>query len=92
LVSEISGFIKGVNRSQSTLFPESLDDFINAENTVRVIDVFIETLDLAELGLTGVITKSTGCPNYHSAVMLKLCLYGYLNRVQSSRRLETEAS
>tara|TARA_R100001377_G_scaffold7162_1_gene3816 strand:+ start:693 stop:1061 length:369 start_codon:yes stop_codon:yes gene_type:complete len=88
----MSGFIKGVNRSQSTLFPESLNDFVNAENTVRVIDVFIEALDLADLGFTGVITKSTGRPKYHPAVMLKLYLYGYLNRVQSSRRLEIEAN
>jgi len=88
----MSGFIKGVNRSQSTLFPESLDDFVNAENTVRVIDVFIEALDLAELGFTGVITKPTGRPKYHPAIMLKLYLYGYLNRVQSSRRLEIEAN
>ena len=88
----MSGFIKGVNRSQSTLFPESLDDFVNTENTVRVIDVFIEALDLAELGFTGVLTKSTGRPKYHPAVMLKRYLYGYLNRVQSSRRLEIEAN
>jgi transposase len=88
----MSGFIKGINRSQSTLFPESLNDFVNAENTVRVIDVFIEALDLAELGFTGVFTKSTGRPKYHPAVMLKLYLYGYLNRVQSSRRLEIEAN
>ena len=65
---------------------------VNAENTVRVIDVFIEALDLADLGFTGVITKSTGRPKYHPAVMLKLYLYGYLNRVQSSRRLEIEAN
>ena len=83
----MSGFIKGVNRTQSTLFPESLDDFVIAENTVRVIDVFIEALDLAELGFTGVFTKSTDRPKYHPAVMLKIYLYGYLNRVQSSRRL-----
>ena len=75
----MSGFIKGINRSQSTLFPESLDDFVNTENTVRVTDVFIESLNLAELGFTGVITKSTGRPKHHPAVMLKL--YGYLNRV-----------
>ncbi len=88
----MSGFIKGVNRSQSTLFPESINDFVHAENTVRVIDVFIEALNLAELGFTGVFTKSTGRPKYHPAVMLKLYLYGYLNRVQSSRRLEIDAN
>lgn len=92
LVSVISGFIKGVNRSQSTLFPESLNDFVIAENTVRVIDVFIEALDLAALGFAGMIIKSTGRPKYHPAVMLKLYLYGYLNRVQSSKRLEVEAN
>jgi transposase len=88
----MSGFIKGVNRSQFTFFPESLNDFVNAENTVRVIDVFIEVLDLAELGFTGAITKSTGRPKYHPSIMLKLYLYGYLNRVQSFRRLEIEAN
>jgi transposase len=88
----MSGFIKGVNRSQSTLFPESLDDFVIVENTVRVIDVFIEALDLAALGFAGMIIKSTGRPKYHPAVILKLYLYGYLNRVQSSRRLEVEAN
>jgi transposase len=81
----MSGFIKGVNRSQSTLFPESLNDFVNAENTVRVIDVFIEALALVELGFNGTVTKLTGRPRYHPSVMLKLYLYGYLNRVQSIR-------
>jgi transposase len=77
----LSGFIKGVSRSQSTFFPESLDDFVNAENTARVIGVFIEVLDLTELGFAGRIIKSTGRTKYHPAVMLKLYLYGYLNRV-----------
>jgi len=85
------GFIKGVNHSQSTIFPESLYDFVNAENTVRVIDLLFEKLDLAKLGFTGVITKFTGRPKYHPAVMLKLNLYGYLNRAKSSQRLEIEA-
>jgi transposase len=70
----MSGFIKGVSRSQSTLFSESLDDFVNAENTVRVIDLFIEVLDLTELGFAGMIIKSTGRPKYHPAVMLSLWL------------------
>lgn len=86
----MSKFISGENRNQSTLFPESLDDYVNDENTVRVIDVFIDELDLTKLGFKGVNLKTTGRPRYHPATLLKLYLYGYLNRVQSSRRLETE--
>lgn len=86
----MSKFISGENRSQSTLFPESLDDYVNEENTVRVIDVFIDELDLTKLGFKGLNLKTTGRPRYHPATLLKLYLYGYLNRVQSSRRLETE--
>jgi transposase len=71
----MSGFIKGVNRSQSTLFPEYLDDFVITENTVRVIDVFIEALDLAALGFAGMIIKSTARPKYHPTVMFKLSLW-----------------
>lgn len=86
----MSKFISGENRNQSTLFPELLDDYVNDENTVRVIDVFIDELDLTKLGFKGVNLKTTGRPRYHPATLLKLYLYGYLNRVQSSRRLETE--
>lgn len=86
----MSKFISGKSRDQSTLFPESLEDYVTEENTVRVIDVFIEELDLAALGFTGLQLKSTGRPKYHPATLLKLYLYGYLNRIQSSRRLETE--
>ena len=83
-------FIKGENRHQSTLFPESLDEYIHEENPVRVIDVFVDELDLSELGFQGVIPKETGRPSYHPSTMLKLYAYGYLNRIQSSRRLERE--
>lgn len=86
----MSKFISGENREQSTLFPESLEDYVGEENTVRVIDVFIEELNLAEIGFKGLTLKATGRPKYHPATLLKLYLYGYLNRIQSSRRLETE--
>jgi transposase len=84
-------FVEGVDRGQSTLFPECLDDWIGDENPVRVIDVFVDELDLAALGFSGVDPEATGRPSYHPAVLLKLYIYGYLNRVQSSRRLEREA-
>ncbi|MFK7854937.1 MAG: IS1182 family transposase [Granulosicoccus sp.] len=86
----MSGFIKGENRQQATLFPERIDDYISEENSVRVIDVFVDSLKLKKLGFK---TKPTnkGRPGYEPALMLKLYVYGYLNRVQSSRRLEREA-
>ena len=84
-------FVEGVDRRQATLFPESLDDFVDADNPVRVVDVFVNGLDLRELGFDRVDPKSTGRPAYHPSVLLKLYVYGYLNRVQSSRRLEREA-
>ena len=84
-------FVEGTDRGQSTLFPECLEDWIGEDNPVRVIDVFVEELDLAELGFGGVDPEATGRPSYHPAVLLKLYIYGYLNRVQSSRRLEREA-
>src|SRR5690349_14372636 len=84
-------FVEGVDRGQSTLFPECLDDWIDADNPVRVIDVFVEALDLGALDFGGVDPKATGRPSYHPSVLLKLYVYGYLNRVQSSRRLEREA-
>ena len=86
----MSKFISGENRDQSTLFPESLEDYIREENTVRVIDAFINELNLAELSFKGLDLKSTGRSRYHPSTLLKLYLYGYLNRIQSSRRLETE--
>ena len=84
-------FVEGSDREQSTLFPECVADWIGEDNPVRVIDVFVEELDLAELGFGGVNPEVTGRPSYHPAVLLKLYIYGYLNRVQSSRRLEREA-
>ena len=84
--------VEGPARGQSTLFPECLEDWIGEDNPVRVIDVFVEELDLAALGFGGVDPEATGRPSYHPSVLLKLYIYGYLNRVQSSRRLEHEAS
>src|SRR6266498_636164 len=84
-------FVEGADREQITLFPECLEDWIDEENSVRVIDVFVDELDLAELGFSGVDPEVTGRPSYHPSVLLKLYIYGYLNRVQSSRRLEREA-
>jgi transposase len=84
-------FVEEADRSQSTLLPECLDDWINVDNPVRVIDVFVEGLNLAERGFGGVEPEATGRPSYHPSVLLKLYIYGCLNRVQSSRRLEREA-
>jgi len=84
-------FVEGTDRGQSTLFPECLEDWIGEDNPVRVIDVFADELDLAELGFSRVDPEVTGRPSYHPSVLLKLYIYGYLNRVQSSRRLEREA-
>jgi len=83
-------FVEGEDRNQVTLLPECLDDYIGEDNPVRVIDVFIEELDLTGLGFDGVAPADTGRPAYHPAVMLKIYVYGYLNRLQSSRRLERE--
>src|SRR6201989_1258204 len=84
-------FVEEVDRGQSTLLPECLDDFIDESNPVRVIDLFVDTLDLAEMSFEGVKPAATGRPSYHPSVLLKLYIYGYLNRVQSSRRLERGA-
>jgi transposase len=83
-------FIEGQDRHQVTLLPESLDEFIAEDNAVRVVDAFVNELDLAELGFEGVQAAETGRPSYHPTVLLKIYVYGYLNRVQSSRRLERE--
>jgi transposase len=83
-------FVAEADRAQSTLLPECLDDFIDESNPVRVIDAFVDALDLAELGFE-VEPEATGRPSYHASTLLKLYIYGYLNRVQSSRRLEREA-
>src|SRR5215475_1175611 len=84
-------FVAGADRAQSRLLPESLDDWVDEGNPVRVIDVFVDALDLAEMSFEGVEPAATGRPSYHPSVLLKLYIYGYLNRVQSSRRLEREA-
>jgi transposase len=83
-------FIEGEDRRQATLLPESLEDYVAEDNPVRVIDVFIDELDLGALGFGGVVPEATGRPAYHPATLLKIYLYGYLNRIQSSRRLERE--
>src|SRR5471030_1332617 len=83
-------FIEGQDRHQVTLLPESLDEFIAADNAVRVVDAFVDELDLSALGFEGTAPAATGRPSYHPAVLLKIYIYGYLNRVQSSRRLERE--
>ena len=84
-------FIQGENRTQVTLLPESLDDYVSDTNPVRVVDVFVGELDLGKLGFEGVVPAETGRPAYHPADLLKIYIYGYLNRIQSSRRLEREA-
>src|SRR5471030_1052266 len=84
-------FVQGDNRTQSFLLPEALDDYVTDTNPVRVVDVFVDELDLQKLGFEGVEPALTGRPSYHPEVMLKIYIYGYLNRIQSSRRLEREA-
>jgi len=84
-------FIEGEDRTQVTLLPECLDDYVESENPVRVIEVFVDGLDLGALGFVGVDPAATGRPAYHPAALLKIYIYGYLNRIQSSRRLEREA-
>jgi transposase len=87
----VNRFIDEANRSQGTLLPETIDEYVSEENPVRVIDAFVGELDLASLGFGRVEAKATGRPGYHPATMLKIYVYGYLNRIQSSRRLEQEA-
>src|SRR5436190_8791811 len=84
-------FVEGSDRGQSTLFPECLEHWICEDNPVRAVDTFVDQLDLAELSFGGVDPETTGRPSYHPSVLLKLYIYGYLNRVQASRRLEREA-
>src|SRR4051794_40052588 len=84
-------FVEGEDRQQATLLPACLDDYVTEDNPVRVIDVFIDELDLEALGFAGIVPEVTGRPAYHPATLLKIYLYGYLNRIQSSRRLEREA-
>jgi transposase len=85
----MSRFIDEVDRGQGTLLPERVDEYVAEENRVRVIDAFIGELDLSKLGFVRTEPKATGRPGYHPATMLKIYLYGYLNRIQSSRRLES---
>lgn len=84
-------FITGADRNQTTLFPPCVDDWIGEDNPVRAVDAFVDALDLGKLGFAGVEPAATGRPSYHPSVLLKLYIYGYLHRVQSSRRLEREA-
>ena len=91
-VGEMTRFVQSEDRIQGVLLPEYLDDYVAEDNPVRVIDVFVDALDLAEMSFEGVEPAATGRPAYHPSVLLKLYIYGYLNRVQSSRRLEREAN
>lgn len=84
-------FIEGENRQQVTMMPEALDDYIGEDNPVRVIDLFVDELNLIDLGFSGDIPAAIGRPGYHPSLLLKIYIYGYLNRSQSSRRLEREA-
>ena len=84
-------FVEGEDRRQGVLLPEYLDEWVSEENPVRTIDVFVDELDLAALGFAGVTPAATGRPGYHPAMLLKLYVYGYINQVASSRRLEREA-
>jgi transposase len=87
----MTGFVAGADRGQAALLPECLDDWVDESNPVRAFDVFVDALDLRDLGFAGVDPAATGRPAYHPSVLLKLYIYGYLNRVHSSRRLEREA-
>jgi transposase len=87
----MSRFIEGEQRTQSVLFPEQLEEWITEDNPVRAVDAFVDELDLSELGFAGAQPAATGRPAYHPATLLKIYIYGYLNRIQSSRRLEREA-
>ena len=84
-------FIQGDHQGQSALLPESLDDYVADTNPVRVVDVFVDELDLGQQGFEGVVPAETGRPAYHPADLLKIYIYGYLDRIQSSRGLEREA-
>lgn len=86
----MTGFVEGVNREQITLFPALLDDYVSDDNPVRAVDVFVDGLDLDKLGFAGIQPLDRGRPSYHPGMLLKLYIYGYLNRVPSSRRLERE--
>src|SRR5262245_11194527 len=87
----MSRYIDGQDRAQVVLFPECLDDWIDQDNPVRAVGLFVEELDLADLGFERALPAETGRPGYHPGTLLKIYIYGYLNRIQSSRRLEREA-
>src|SRR5258705_11597113 len=87
----MQGFVQGGDRQQKTLLPECLDDWVDEGNSIRAVDGCVDALELADLGFDGVDPPATGRPAYQPSPMLKLYIYGYLNRVQSSRRLEREA-
>src|ERR1700710_1371538 len=87
----MQGFVQGSDRQQTTLLPECLDDWVDEGNSIRAVDGFVDAVELRDLGVDGVDPAATGRPSYHPSVLLKLYIYGYLNRVQSSRRLEREA-
>jgi transposase len=82
----VKRFVEGQDRAQLILLPECLDNYVGENNPVRIVDAFIDELDLAVLGFAGVVPEATGRPSYHPATLLKIYLYGYLNQVQSSRR------
>jgi transposase len=84
-------FVQGEDRTQGTLLPELLDDYVTENNPVRVIDVFVDQLDIGKLGFEGVEPEATGRPSYHPSTLLKIYIYGYLNRIQSTRRLDVES-
>jgi transposase len=86
----VKRFVEGDDRKQVTLLPECLDDFVAEDDPVRIIEAFVEELKLESMGFDGVTPAMTGRPSYHPAVLLKIYIYGYLNRIQSSRRLERE--
>jgi transposase len=89
--TSVKRFVEDQDRGQLILLPECLDDYVGEDNPVRIVDAFIDELDLAVLGFAGVVPEATGRPAYHPATLLKIYLCGYLNRLQSSRRLEREA-
>src|ERR1700690_366260 len=84
-------FVEGEDRRQGVLLPDYLNDYVSEENPVRVIDVFVEALDLEALGFEGVVPEATGRPGYHPGLLLRIYVYGYINQIASSRRLEREA-
>jgi transposase len=83
-------FIEGADRTQAMLLPECVDDYVGPDSPVRVVEAFVEQLHLRAIGFEGSEAQATGRPAYHPSVLLKIYIYGYLNRVQSSRRLEHE--